>query len=328
MRNSGGSAGIGRWTARSRFQLHRVHLVDQGGVVGELGARRKPLWCKNPEGFFLVSCSIMARTWRWRLQRIPRKLKHAWEWTSWFYQDVCNGLRILMEIRLQKKPIIDLTRYERRIYSQHGEDGILEAIFTAIGTTNKYFVEFGSGNLHECNTVVLARWGGWRGLWMDGQYIDQRGRVQHEWITAENIEALFEKYEVPPTFDLFSIDIDGNDYWVWKAITAYRPRVVVIEYNAAVPTDKSQAVPYDPAFLWDLRTSYYGASLLALQRLGEQKGYMLVGCGSSGTNAFFVQRDLLRGRFAVRDVTSIYRPSQVYDGRGFPPDPSHTMIEV
>lgn len=138
---------------------------------------------------------------RYRVSRIPRKLAFARHRLLWIWKDIANGIRIWWEVRLWKRPLADITRYERRIWSENGEDGILEAIFMAVGTTNKTFVEFGSGDLHECNTRYLATWKGWRGLWMDAMYIDQSHRVKRERVTAENIEALFAKYHIPKAFD-------------------------------------------------------------------------------------------------------------------------------
>ncbi len=264
---------------------------------------------------------------RWRIQRIPRKLQFAKHRVMWLYRNVRNELRIVWALRVRRKPIADVTCYERRIDSQNGEDGIIEAIFSKIGTTNKSFVEFGSGNLSECNTRYLAR-GRWKGLWMDATYLDRWGRVKQERITAENIEALFVKYSVPREFDVLSIDIDGNDYWVWKAITEYHPRVVVIEYNATIPPTESKTIPYDAQWMWDGSTNYFGASLLALKTLGEQKRYVLIGCDSSGTNAFFVKRECVADHFIMRDVAALYRPPSAFGGRGHPRDPIRTMIDV
>jgi hypothetical protein len=106
-------------------------------------------------------------------------------------------------------------------------------------------------------------------------------------VTAENVEALFAKYGVPGLFDLLSIDIDGNEYWVWNAIRCYRPRVVVIEYNVFFGPDVSKTIPYDPAHRWD-ESLFHGASLEALRRLGRAKGYSLVHTDSYSPNAFFV----------------------------------------
>ncbi len=204
-----------------------------------------------------------------------------------------------------------LSRYERQIFSQSGEDGIIEEIFARIGTTNQFFVEFGVGNGLENNSVyLLAK--GWRGYWIDANpewipNIEEDFRallatkqllVQQAFITAENIESLFQWANVPDEFDLLCIDIDGNDYWVWKAIASYRPRVVVIEYNALFGPGVRWARQYDPAATWN-RTSYYGASLKSLEVLGNDKGYHLVGCNFAGVNAFFVRQDLISDAFCA-----------------------------
>jgi hypothetical protein len=184
-----------------------------------------------------------------------------------------------------------LNAYERKVYSQNGEDGILEELFRRIGTKDKFFVEFGVQDGSECNTRYLKDTKGWTGLWMDGDGDDTE--VKRAFITAENINSLFEQYGVPHEFDLLSIDIDGNDLWVWKAIdNVYQPRAVAIEYNGTIPPWKSTSIAYDPNHLWD-ETNYFGASLKALNKLAEQKEYRLVCCDKRGVNAFFVRADVL-----------------------------------
>ena len=241
----------------------------------------------------------------------------------------------------------DINLHEKKIYSQNGEDGILEFIFSKIGTTNKFSVEFGVGDGFECNTVYFLEKKGWKGLMMDygsdqniqlesvmkkawsnrnlgfveniqkdlkfiKKIIIRKKRsthfqrdVKNEKVTAENIQNLFEKYNVPKHFDLLSIDIDFNDYWVWKAITDYSPRVVVIEYNSSIPPNESRVVSYDPEAGWD-GTNYFGASLLALRNLGLKKGYTLVGCENNGVNAFFCKSELISG-FEIKDIQDLYR---------------------
>jgi hypothetical protein len=131
--------------------------------------------------------------------------------------------------------VADLRRFERNWYSQNGEDGILRIIFEKIGVTNRFCVEFGVQDGRECNTRYLLETAGWSGLRMDGgDHSACYGQVHKEFITAENICSVFDKYAVPREFDLLSIDIDGNDYWVWRALEGYTPRVVVIEYNASL----------------------------------------------------------------------------------------------
>lgn len=154
--------------------------------------------------------------------------------------------------------------------------------------------------------------------------------MQKEFITAENINSLFKKYAVPQDFDLLSIDIDGNDYWVWQAIEGYSARVVVIEYNSSLLPNESKSIRYDPSFTWD-GTNYYGASLLALAKLGGVKGYTLIGCDSRGVNAFFVRNDLVGGRFVLRPVAESYsKPGHglMIDGRFIGHHPTPRISEM
>lgn len=204
-----------------------------------------------------------------------------------------------------------LLRHGFKVYSQHDEDGITEEIFRRVGCTNKFFVEFGVGDgLENGTTYCLLK--GWQGFWIDGSAIcvdaietnfqpfiaPGRLKVRYSFITAENIEQLFEEAGVPQEFDLLSIDIDNNDYWVWKAIRRYSPRVVAIEYNASFKKTVSCVVPYSPTTIWN-HTNYFGASLKALEGLGMEKGYRLVGCNYTGVTAFFVREDLVGDNFAA-----------------------------
>lgn len=202
-----------------------------------------------------------------------------------------------------------LNRYEYNIFSQSGEDGILEEIFRRIGHTNKFFVEFGVSNgLENCTAALLLS--EWKGVWIEGSdsfkkqidknfkfYIENKYlKVKNAFITAENIESLFEEENVPKEFDLLSIDIDGNDFWVWKAIKKYTPRVVIIESNPFYGPSISWTMKYNPSHIWD-RSTYFGASLKALEILGREKGYSLVSSSIMGNDAFFVRNDLIKDRF-------------------------------
>ncbi len=226
-----------------------------------------------------------------------------------------------------------LLAYGYKGYSQGDEDGIIDEIFRRIGTTNRSFVEFGVGNGLENNTAALLL-GGWSGAWIDGsdrdvaqlrqtfaqQLREQHLRVQCAFITAENIEALFDELGVPAEPDLVSIDIDNNDYWIWRALTRHRPRVVVIEYNPAYGRTARCVLTYRPDRTWG-QTSYQGASLSALEALGREKGYSLVGCGYQGTNAFFVRDDTLGNHFCTPYTTANhYEPARYwyawYGGHG------------
>lgn len=208
-----------------------------------------------------------------------------------------------------------LVRAGYRGASQNDEDGIIDEIFRRIGTTNRQFVEFGVGDGRENNTCALLL-SGWSGLWIEAAPSSARFIREHfaepiaagalrfleSFVTAENIEALFQSGAVPDEPDLASIDIDGNDYWIWRALARYRPRVVVVEYNAQLGRTASLVQPYDARASWD-GTMAYGASLAAFEELGRQKGYSLVGCGVTGVNAFFVRDDCL-GEAFLRPFTS------------------------
>ena len=232
-------------------------------------------------------------------------------------------------ITLPFTKIRSLNRFESKVYSQNGEDGILQALFSKIGTTNKFCVEFGVENGAECNTRYLREKKNWTGLLMDGGGT-QPSCIKKEFITSDNINDLFKKYNVPKTFDLLSIDIDGNDYWVWKSLdTNYIPRVVVIEYNAKIPPSESKTIAYDPAFRWD-GSDYYGASLGALVKLAQTKGYTLAGCERQGVNAFFIRNEELDGKFVIQELRELYKPPRFgkkVDGGGWPSS-RRSMINV
>lgn len=191
----------------------------------------------------------------------------------------------------------NLSAFGKKISSQNDEDGIIEAIFRAIEPRSRYFVEFGIGpnwqDPHytkgvEGNCTYLATTG-WEGLFMDGGDHPEIFNIKKEFITPLNINHLLKKYSVPENFDIISIDIDGQDFYVWLALE-YRPTLVITEYNANFGKDESVVMPYDADYRWD-STKYYGASLAAMQKLGDSKGYTLV--YSNGVNAFFVLNSLL-----------------------------------
>jgi hypothetical protein len=199
-----------------------------------------------------------------------------------------------------KKPFAKtLINYRKRIYSQTIEDGIIEGIFKNIGTTNKYFVEFGAWDgTFLSNTGNLRINEGWNGLLMEGnkQKADQYDYVQHEFITAENINELFSKHNVPKEFDLLSVDLDGNDYWIWKALdeTKFKARVVIVEFNCNMPNQLEPiAVKYSPELdTTDPSIYYYSATISAWKKLAESKGYSLI-YRVNNHNLFFVDTSLL-----------------------------------
>jgi hypothetical protein len=196
---------------------------------------------------------------------------------------------------------------EFRYYSQNGEDGILHYIFSLISTTNRRVVEICAGDGVECNAANLLVHHGWRGLLFDGDAAEvARGNefyracrstfvapptFVHAWITAENVNQLVSGNGFAGPVDLLSLDIDGNDYWVWKALDCIEPRVVVVEFNTLGGPDHAEAMSYDRDYRLDLSAPPYrcGASLPAFVKLARAKGFRLVGLQSLGFNAFFVR---------------------------------------
>jgi len=196
-----------------------------------------------------------------------------------------------------------LLKFGYRVYSQADEDGILHEIFRRIGDTTRTFVELGSAEGRENNTLFLLVQG-WRGLWIEGSarkvaaarknfasFISQKClRIEQLFVTASNIDEALGRMS-PPDVDLLSLDLDGNDYYILEAIRSVKPRVIVAEYNAKFPPDVAWVMEYNENHSYD-STDYFGASLKALEMLLSGRGYSLVGCNLLGTNAFFVRGDL------------------------------------
>lgn len=196
-----------------------------------------------------------------------------------------------------------------RCFSQSDEDGLLLYIFSLVGTTNKRVVEICAGDGIECNASNLIINHGWSGLLFDGSeqniaagdrfYARCRDtysrppRLVHAWITAENVNELVSKQGYEGEIDLLSLDLDGMDYWVWKALTCINPRVVVLEFTALWGPHKAVTLPYRSNFRinWEREPWCHGASLPAFVKLGRERGYRLVGTNRFGFNAIFVRAD-------------------------------------
>ena len=224
------------------------------------------------------------------------------------------------------KDPLAIENFGYKVYSQNDEDGIIQEIFKRIGTETKEFIEFGVNNGLECNSHYLLHCG-WHGLWLEGSagfckeignkfrpvIKDGRLKVINAFITRKNIEGLINrnrntnaKDSMP---DFLSIDIDGNDWYVWDAIKSIKPRLVCIEYNGKFPPDNSWKQAYNSKHVWDY-TDWQGASLKAMELLGREKGYVLVGTNLTGTNAFFVREDLYSADKFVKGNTAeeLYNP--------------------
>jgi hypothetical protein len=298
-----------RRSVAARGRLRHTFMVVGAALVFSVGAVLLVIGIKRP----------------FEMLNDARRILNAETYLRASYQ--LNSEKSIREILMQTKydNRKKLNRHEYRVFSQGGEDGAIAEIFQRIGMTNRHFVEFGSSDGFENNTVLLLRQG-WSGLWIDGDSASMGKAKEHfrpeidgkkltvmeAFITAENIEDLFRQAKVSPEFDLLSIDIDRNDYYVWEKIIHYRPRVVVIEYNPLFPPTMSWVIPYDPKATWD-GTSRSGASLKALEELGSKKGYSLVGASLNGANAFFVRDDVRNEYFAAPyTAENHYEPARYY----------------
>ena len=210
-----------------------------------------------------------------------------------------------------KRPPLTFKDVGFRVHSQHEEDGILNFIFSLIGTTNKRCVEICAGDGIECNTANLIINHRWIGLLIDGNEINIEKAKQFysanldtkfwpptiikEWITKDNVNRVIQENGFTGQIDLLSLDIDGIDYWLWEEISCISPRVVVLEFNHLWGPDASVTVPYRDDFVAEFTqygSDYAGASLKAFVKLNRKKGYRLVGTNAIATNAFFVRNDI------------------------------------
>ena len=197
---------------------------------------------------------------------------------------------------------LPLSAYELSVFSQNGEDGIIFELCRRLQPAQS-FVEFGIQSGYQGNCVLLADVLGWSGVFIesDPAYF---GNLQlkysantwvqtiQEEITPANINVVFDRVSVPPDLGVLSIDIDGNDYWVWRALDRYRPAIVIIEYNARLSFDDPVVQAYEESSTDGGHLG--GASLRAMQDLGSTLGYELVHTDLAGVNAFFVRKDLLQ----------------------------------
>ena len=241
-----------------------------------------------------------------------------------------NDLKILAGLLLldRKKESENINENELRVFSQFGEDGIINFLIEQINLKTKTFIEFGVEDYEESNTKFLLEARNWEGLVFDSSqiFIDLIKKKDFYWrnnlmavnafITAENIDDLIKQNFQFKEVGLMSIDIDGNDYWVWKAIETCKPAIVVVEYNARFGCEKSVSIPYKKNFnrISEHPSSiYFGASLMALYKLGKEKGYSLVGTNLNGNNSFFIRDDLIKKNNHIKTFT----PEQCFHTNSF-----------
>lgn len=224
--------------------------------------------------------------------------------------------------------------YEFKVYSQWGEDGIIDHLLTRVPITCRSFVEFGVENYTEANTLFLLKHRYWRGLVIDGspEHIEGIRRSETFWkydlyadcsfITKDNINEIIDRNGFSGDLGILSVDIDGNDYWVWNAIEVVSPRIVICEYNSLFGPTAKVSIPYQSDFARQTNNAprgYFGASIAAFNYLAVAKGYSLVAGNSAGNNVFFVRNDCLGTLQAVSPeeayVQGAFREDRSPDGK-------------
>jgi hypothetical protein len=248
------------------------------------------------------------------------RVRKSWFYGSKFASPVNHNYAEIGLAERLKDPV-RLERFGYKVYSQTDEDGILDEIFKRIGTINKKFVEFGVEDGLECNGHFLLH-KGWKGLWLEGSpnyckkiskafkepIAQKQLTVINAFIDKDNINDLITEGGMSEEIDLLSIDVDGNDYHIWKAIQCVKPRVVCIEYNAKFPSDFEWVMKYNKNHTWD-GSDNQGASLKSLEILGRDLGYQLVATNLNGVNAFFVKNELAKDLFTLPAISeNLYNP--------------------
>jgi hypothetical protein len=218
--------------------------------------------------------------------------------------------RLLVEQVKAKTCRGSLADVEFRVFSQWGDDGIIQWLVKNLDIRYRSFIEFGVQNYRESNTRFLMMNDNWSGLIIDSseKFINDIRHAEYYYkydleavaafVDADNINRLISGRGFDREVGLLHIDIDGNDYWIWNAIDVVDPVIVIMEYNALFGWERAISIPYDRAF--DRMKAhysglYFGASLPAFHYLAQRRGYAFVGCNTAGNNAFFVKRDRLNG---------------------------------
>ena len=222
---------------------------------------------------------------------------------------------------------------EYSVFSQFGDDGIIEYLATRLPKAYRTFVEFGVEDYSESNTRLLLQRDNWSGLVFDGSEKNIHSitsssyfwkhdlKAVHAFITCENINHLLESNGLQRTVGILHIDIDGVDFWVWKAIQVIQPLLIIVEYNALFGSTEPVSVPYDPMFFrFDMHHSglYAGASLPAFLHLANERSYNFLGSNSAGNNAYFLHRSI-ESPVPIATIESGYVKSkfrEARDGKG------------
>jgi len=224
----------------------------------------------------------------------------------------------------------ELSETEFSVFSQFGEDGIIQYLLKVIPIENKTFIEFGVEDFFESNCRFLMMKDNWQGFVIDGDKTNINRlrnsyffwmydlKAKQAFVSRENVDTILRESGFDSDLGILSIDLDGVDYFVWEAIDYYKPRILILEYNANFGPQREITIPYRPDFQRTKAHSsnlLWGASLAALESLSHEKGYGLVGVNSSGHNAFFVREDLIKDPLKKLDSTEAFKPSLYRESR-------------
>ena len=241
-----------------------------------------------------------------------KRLKNKMEGISTKNDLYENRILIAQALVMRNKDNVfkSINEAEFKVFSQWGEDVIIQYLINKLPIANKIFIEFGVEDYLESNTRFLLENNNWSGLILDGsiRHIEKIKNSALYWkydllarnvfITKGNIDGIIDEYIENSGFNkeigVLSIDVDGNDYHVWKAIKSIDPVIVICEYNSLFGNKYKLTVPYDDAFVRSSKhysNLYFGASIGAICQLAKAKGYEYIGCTNAGNDAFFVKKD-------------------------------------
>ena len=265
-----------------------------------------------------------------RLLRYPQEAENEAQRLGQRLDDIAFGQGRLWAAHARSLESPNLQDYEFKVFSQFGEDGIIQRLVNSIPIANRTFIEFGVEDFSESNCRFLMAHDNWSGFTIDGSPENvARTRAsslywRHDlnsicaFVTRENVGELLRGSGFGAEPGILSIDVDGVDYHLWAELDWMRPAIMIAEYNSVFGPDRAITVPYDPQFTrFDKHHSnlYFGCSLAALDHLARQRGYSLVGSTSQGVNAFFVRNDLLSDRIRPLSVAEAYTVSKHRESR-------------
>lgn len=240
-----------------------------------------------------------------------------------------NG-QVLSRINKNLPKVNSINEVEFKVYSQWGDDGIIDWLVNNIEIESKSFIEFGVENYSESNTRFLLEHKNWTGLILDSSeenikeitnsndYWKYDLKALYAFVNISNINNLITSWTKNIDLGLLHIDIDGNDYWVWEVINCVEPIILILEYNALFGSDRYITVPYDENFdrtKAHFSNLYFGASLPALHKLSEEKGYSFIGCNLAGNNAYFIRNDKLPNELSKLTIEEGFKESKFRECR-------------